>query len=182
MAAQHDGLSNTTFTRNGASQATIRLEVFKMGNAKKRARVSIRRMTHSDIHEVLVLDRVIRGSRRDVIKFEDLASANPGTLPDISFVAEVEGRIVGFSINRSTYLMVPLTEVCIIHAILVDPDYRGLGIGGKLIEALLKHCQTEGIATVRALIPTGNKELQDIFKRHGFKRSRITNFDKTFEG
>lgn len=147
----------------------------------KEAKVKIRRMTHSDIHEVLVLDRVIRGSRRDVIKFEDLASANPGTPPDISFVAEVEGRIVGFSINRSTYLMVPLTEVCIIHAILVDPDYRGLGIGGKLIEALLKHCQTEGIATVRALIPTGSKELQDIFKRHDFNRSRIVNFDKTFK-
>ncbi len=103
------------------------------------------------------------------------------TPPDLSFVAEVDGQIVGFAINRSTYLMVPLTEVCIIHAILVDPDYRGLGIGGKLIEALLKHCQTEGIGTVRALIPTGNKELQDIFKRHGFKRSRIINFDKSFE-
>jgi ribosomal protein S18 acetylase RimI-like enzyme len=147
----------------------------------KEAKAKIRRMVHSDIHEVLALDRVIRRSKRDVIKFEDLASANPGTPPDISFVAEVGGKIVGFSINRSTYLMVPLTEVCIIHAILVDPDYRGLGIGGKLIEALLKHCQAEGIGTIRALIPTGNKELQDIFKRHGFKRSRIVNFDKAFE-
>lgn len=148
---------------------------------EKETRVKIRRMTRNDIPEVLGLDRVIRGSKREVIKFEDLTSANPGTPPDISFVAEVGRQIVGFSINRSTYLMVPLTEVCIIHAILVHPDYRGLGIGGKLIEALLKHCQTEGIGTVRALIPTGNKELQDIFRRHGFKRSRVTNFDKTFE-
>ncbi len=148
---------------------------------EKETRVKIRRMTRNDIPEVLGLDRVIRGSKREVIKFEDLTSANPGTPPDISFVAEVGRQIVGFSINRSTYLMVPLTEVCIIHAILVHPDYRGLGIGGKLIEALLKHCQTEGIGTVRALIPTGNKELQDIFRRHGFKRSRVANFDKIFE-
>ena len=147
----------------------------------KEGKVRIRRMTRNDIPEVLGLDRVIRGSKRDVIKFEDLTSANPGTPPDISFVAEVGRQIVGFSINRSTYLMVPLTEVCIIHAILVHPDYRGLGIGGKLVEALLKHCQTEGIGTVRALIPTGNKELQDIFRRYGFRRSRVTNFDKTFE-
>jgi ribosomal protein S18 acetylase RimI-like enzyme len=147
----------------------------------KEAKVKIRRMTRNDIHEVLFLDRIITGQRRDVIKYEDLASADPGTPPDLSFVAEINGKMVGFSINRSTYLMVPLTEVCIIHAILVHPEYRGLGIGGKLIEALLKHCQTEGIGTVRALIPTGNKELQDIFRRHGFKRSRITNFDKTFE-
>jgi ribosomal protein S18 acetylase RimI-like enzyme len=147
----------------------------------KKAEVKIRRMAHGDIHEVLVLDRIIRGSRRDVIKFEDLASANPGTPPDLSFVAEVDGQIVGFSINRSTYLMVPLTEVCIIHAILVHPDYRKLGIGSKLIKALLNYCQAEGIGTVRTLVPRANKELQALVERHGFKRSRITNFDKTFE-
>lgn len=145
------------------------------------AKLAIRRMTRNDIHEVLFLDRIITGHRRDVIKYEDIASADPGTAPDMSFVAEIDGKMVGFSINRSTYLMVPLTEVCIIHAILVHPDYRGLGIGAKLIDALLKHCQTEGIETVRALIPRGNEELQALFKRQGFKRSPIVNFDKTFD-
>ena len=147
----------------------------------KEAKVKIRRMTRSDIHEVLFLDRIVTGQRRDIIKYEDITSANPGTAPDMSFVAEIDGKMVGFAVNRSTYLMVPLTEVCIIHAILVHPDYRGLGIGGKLIEALLKHCRTEGIDTVRALIPRDNKELQTIFRGHGFKRSRIVNFDRTFE-
>ena len=143
--------------------------------------VSIRRMTRSDIHEVLVLDRITRGSSRDVIRYEDLASANPGTPPDLSFVAEIGDRMVGFSINRSMYLMVPLAEVCISHAILVHPDYRGHGIGRKLIEAFVNHCQTEGVPTVRALIPEDNKELQGLFERQGFQRSHIVNFDRTFE-
>jgi ribosomal protein S18 acetylase RimI-like enzyme len=151
-----------------------------MSNGEE-AKVTIRRMVRNDIHEVLALDRVIRGSGRDVIKYEDISSADPGTAPDLSFVAEVDGKMVGFSINRSMYLMVPLTEVCIIHAILVHPDYQGLGIGSKLIRALLKHCQTEGIGTVRALIPRGSKELQAMFERQGFQRSRIVNFDRTFE-
>jgi GNAT superfamily N-acetyltransferase len=77
--------------------------------------------------------------------------------------------------------MVPLTEVCIIHAILVHPDYQGRGIGRKLIQALLYHCQMEDINTVRMLIPEGNKELQDLFEGEGFKRSPVVNFDKTFE-
>jgi ribosomal protein S18 acetylase RimI-like enzyme len=147
----------------------------------KEEKVTIRRMTRNDIHEVLFLDRIVTGQRRDVIKYEDIASANPGTPPDMSFIAEVDGKLVGFSINRTMYLMVPLTEVCIIHAILVHPDYRGHGIGSKLVQALLKHCQTEGIGTVRALIPRDNKELQSIFKRQGFQRSHIVNFDRTFE-
>jgi ribosomal protein S18 acetylase RimI-like enzyme len=161
-------------------QATVTLEVFKMSKAEE-PKVSIRRMIRSDIHEVLALNRIITGSRRDVIKYEDLASANPGTPPDLSFVAEIDGRIVGFSINRSMYLMVPLTEVCIIHAIFIHPDYQGRGIGSKLIQALLEYCQAEGIGTVRSLIPRANKELRALVERHGFQRSRIINFDRTFE-
>jgi len=147
----------------------------------KEPKVNIRPMTRSDIHEVLALNRIIAGPRRDVISYEDMAAANPGTPPDVSFVAEVDGKIIGFAINRSMYLMVPLTEVCIIHAIYVHPDYQGRGIGSKLIQALVNHCQMEGIGTVRALIPRDNKELQDVFKKLGFKRSHIINFDKTFE-
>lgn len=147
----------------------------------KKTEVKIRRMTRNDIHEVLYLDRINTDQKRGVIKYEDIASANPGIPPDMSFVAEIEGKLVGFSINRSTYLMVPLTEVCIIHAILVHPDYRGLGIGSKLVQALVKHCQTEGIGTVRALIPRGDKELRILFEAQGFKRSAIRNFDRTFE-
>jgi ribosomal protein S18 acetylase RimI-like enzyme len=153
----------------------------KQPKKAKEAEVKIRRMARSDIHEVLALNRIIQGSRRDVISYEDMASANPGTPPDLSFVAEVEDKIVGFSINRSMYLMVPLTEVCIIHAIFVHPDYQDRGIGSKLTEALLKHCQTEGIGTIRALIPKDNEVVQDLFRRQGFKISHIINFDKTFE-
>jgi ribosomal protein S18 acetylase RimI-like enzyme len=151
-----------------------------MSNAKE-AKVNIRRMERSDIHEVLALDRIIRGSGQDVISYEDMASANPGTPPDLSLVAEVDSKIIGFSINRSMYLMVPLTEVCIIHAIFIHPDYQGRGIGRKLIQAVLYHCQIEDIGTIRALIPEGNKELQALFERQGFQCSDIINFDKTFE-
>jgi ribosomal protein S18 acetylase RimI-like enzyme len=151
-----------------------------MSNAKE-AKVNIRRMERGDIHEVLALNRIIQGPKRDVISYDDLAAANPGTSPDVSFVAEVGDKIVGFSINRSMYLMVPLTEVCIIHAIFVHPDYQGHGIGRKLIQALLYHCQIEDIGTIRALIPEGNKELQSLFERQDFQCSNIINFDKTFE-
>ena len=151
-----------------------------MSNGKE-AQVAIRRMIRSDIHDVLALERVAAGSKGSVIRYGDMAAANPGTPPDLSFVAEVDGKIVGFSINRSMYLMVPLTEVCIIHAIFIHPDYQGRGIGSRLIQALVNHCQAEGIGTVRALIPKDNKSLQALFRRQGFRRSHIVDFDKSFE-
>jgi len=144
--------------------------------------VIVRRMTSSDIHEVLALDRVVRGWKESAIRFGDIAAATPGTAPDLSFVAEADGKIVGFMINRVTSLMVPLTEVCIVHAILVHPDYQGRGIGSELIKAVLDHCQSECVGRVRALIPEDNSRLQALFERHGFQRSRTINFDKTFEG
>jgi ribosomal protein S18 acetylase RimI-like enzyme len=151
-----------------------------MSNAKK-GQVTVRRMVRDDVHDVLALERVAAGPGGSVINFGDMAAANPGTAPDLSFVAEVEGKIIGFSVNRSMFLMVPLTEVCIIHAIFVHPDYQQRGIGSRLIRALLNHCQDEGIATVRALIPRDSKELQALFKRQGFRRSHVINYDKTFQ-
>ncbi len=151
-----------------------------MSNAKE-AQVTIRRMARSDIHDVLALDRVAGGPTGRVISYGDMAAANPGTPPDLSFVAEADGQIVGFMINRLAYLMIPLGEVCIIHAILVHPDYQSRGIGSKLIRALLNYCQTEGVDTVRILIPEANKRLQALFQREGFQHSHVVALDKTFE-
>lgn len=145
------------------------------------ARVSIRRMTRDDIHDVLALDRIAGGPTGSAISYGDMAAANPGTPPDLSLVSEVDGQIVGFMINRLAFLMIPLIEVCIIHAILVHPDYQRLGIGSKLIQTLLKECQNEGVDTIRILIPEANEELQALFKREGFQQSHVVALDRTFQ-
>ena len=110
-----------------------------------------------------------------------MAATDPGGQLDSGFVAEVDGKVVGFVMTRLAYLMIPLTEVCIIQGMLIDPAYQGLGIGGKLLEGILGHCQAEGINTVRTLVPERNKELQHFVEAHGFRRSTIINYDKIFE-
>jgi len=150
-------------------------------SSAEEVKVNIRPMTHSDIHEVLALDRSTGRTRRNFISYEAIAAANPGGPHDMSFVAEVGGKLVGYMMSRLEYLMVPFTQVCVINAILVHPNYQKHGVGGKLVERLLNHCQAEGINTVRAIIPEGNEELQHFFERNSFQRSRIINFDKTFE-
>jgi ribosomal protein S18 acetylase RimI-like enzyme len=155
------------------------LEVFKMSNVEE-AEVSIRRMTRNDIQAVLALDRKV-GSGRGLLSYKDMATTDPGGPLDLSFVAEVDGKMSGFIMNRLAYLMVPFTEVCIIQGILVHPDYQKHGIASKLLQRLLEHCQTEGINTIRALVPERDEVLRHFVERHGFRRSNIVNFDKTFD-
>jgi GNAT superfamily N-acetyltransferase len=142
--------------------------------------VKIRPMTRSDIHAVLILDRKI-GKGRGLLSYKDMAATDPGGPLDLSFIAEVEGEVIGFIMTRLAYMMIPFTEVCLIQGMLIDSEYQGKGIGGKLLDGLLDHCQAEGINTVRALIPQENKELRHFIEAHGFHRSTITNYDKTFE-
>jgi len=143
--------------------------------------VNIRRMTRSDIDAVLALDEKF-GRGRGGLSHKDLTAIGPGGPLDLSFVAEVGGKIVGFVINRLAYLMIPFTEVCIVQGMLVDPDYQGRGIGTKLFGKLLEHCHSQGINTIRALVEEHNKELQQFVQQLGFRRSPIVNYDKTFEG
>lgn len=142
--------------------------------------VTIRPMERSDIHEVLALDRKVgRGHSR--LSHRDMAATVPGGPLDVSFVAGMGDKVVGFIIARVAYLMIPLTEVCLIQGILVDPDYQEKGIGSKLLEKLLDFCNEEGIHTVRGLVEERNNELRKMLERLGFRRSNVINYDKNFE-
>jgi GNAT superfamily N-acetyltransferase len=142
--------------------------------------INIRPMTRSDIHAVLALDRKI-GEGRSLLNYPDMDATNPGGPADLSFIAEIDGKVAGFIITRLVYLMIPFTEVCLIQGMLIDPVYQGRGTGSKLIERLFEHCQAKGINNIRALIPERNEELRHFVEHYGFRRSNIVNYDKTFE-
>ena len=80
-----------------------------MSKAEKSA-VTIRPMTRNDIHDILAFDRRVNEGR-SVLNHKDMAVMDPGGPLDLSFVAEVNGTLVGFIISRLMYLMIPFTEV-----------------------------------------------------------------------
>ena len=142
--------------------------------------VNIRRMGRGDIDAVLALDRKIsRG--RELITYRDMVAVDPGGALDLSFVAEVDGKVVGFILARLTYVGVPFIELAVIQAIVVDPDYQRRGIASRLVNALLGHCHAEGINTMRAVIDEHNTELRRFFEHLGFRRSQLVNYARTFE-
>jgi N-acetylglutamate synthase-like GNAT family acetyltransferase len=137
-------------------------------------------MTENDIDAVLTLDRKI-SEERSLLTEQDIIASQFGGSFDLNFVAQIDSNVVGFIMSRLAYLMIPFTEVCIIQGIVTDPAYQGSGIGSKLVSSLLDHCHTEGINTIRALVPERDKKLQHFIEVQGFQRSNITNYDKKFD-
>ena len=112
---------------------------------------------------------------------QDLVCHGPGGPLDLSFIAEIDGKAIGFMLARLAYLYVPFSEVCLIHAIVVDPEFQGRQIGSRMVNELINHCYNEKINTIRALVNQNDNELREFVEFLGFHRSAIINFDKTFE-
>jgi len=150
-------------------------------SAMKKGEVTIRPMERKDIDAVLAIDRRISLTQR-VLRRRELIACDPGGPLDLSFVAEADNKIVGFVLARLTYVGVPVTEVGVIHTLLVDPDYRKQGISNKLISTLSSVCQTEGISQLRAVVNERDTQLKNFFEKMSFRRSELINYVRTFEG
>jgi ribosomal protein S18 acetylase RimI-like enzyme len=159
----------------------------------KEAKVNIRRMTRGDIDAVLAVYKKIREEKipgvkrsrlsyRGVMTYEEVASTDPGGPLDLSFVAEVDGQVVGFIWSRLAYVGIPVDEVGMIHMLIVDPDYQRQRIAGKLVNALLEHCDSIGIKTVRAVVDERHWELMNYFQGLGFRRSELVIYTRTSKG
>ena len=145
-----------------------------------RAAVNIRRMKRSDIDAILVLvNKTSKGSPR--VSYRDFAANDPGGPFDLSFVAEAKRQIVGLVLARLEYVYIPLVEVCVIHALVVDTEYQQHRIGSALINELLDHCHLENINTIRTFVLHGDDKWQSFVEQAGFHPSNMVNWDKTFE-
>ncbi len=147
-------------------------------NAIENERVTIRRMTRTDIEAVIKLDREIGGGKSQ-ITYKDMVSLDPGGPIDFSFVAEIGNKVVGFVLARLMYMGMPFSEFCVINAIDIAEGHRGQGVGRRLVDEILDKCHDEGIDTVRAIFPEKNEKLRKAVENLGFRRSPVVNYDMT---
>lgn len=152
--------------------------------------LKIRPMERSDIDALLALYSRIREEKipgvkrsrlsyRGVMTFDEIASTNPGGPLDLSCVAEVNDKIVGFIWGRLAFVGIPVDEVGIINMLIVDPDYQKQGIAAKLVDALAQRGQARGVKTVRAVMDERHWELQNYFQKLGFHRSELVIYTRT---
>jgi ribosomal protein S18 acetylase RimI-like enzyme len=141
-----------------------------------------------DVHEINVTVRHLRKS--DLIAAlsmlgglvtPDAVCLNPEDKDSMSFVAEAEGKVVGFTLARELCVGIPLSKICVIQGIVIEEHYQQLGIGEKFIEAVFKHCANCKIEAVRILVDESDTSLQRFVEHLGFRRSMVANFDKIVE-
>ena len=104
-----------------------------------------------------------------------------GRRPSLSFVAEVDGQVVGLLLGRLAFLGVPLTEMGVIETIAVDPDYQRRYIGSKLVNAVLDRCFAEGIGTVRVYVTQRDWELKTFVENMSFRPSGSILYTRNIE-
>jgi ribosomal protein S18 acetylase RimI-like enzyme len=154
--------------------------------------LKIRPMERSDIDAMLALYSKIREEKipgvkrsrlsyRGVMTFDEVASTNPGGPLDLSCVAEIDSKVVGFIWGRLAFVGIPVDEVGIISMLIVDPDYQKQGIAAKLVDALAQRCQARGVKTVRAVMDERHWELQNYFQKLGFRRSELVIYTRAVE-
>lgn len=96
--------------------------------------------------------------------------------PDVGvLVAEAGGEVIGYTfvaLEGSDYLALR-GPAGVIHDIIVDPGFRGRGVGRLLLDAGLGFLQARGAQRAVLMTAEKNEAAQALFARAGFRRTMI---------
>ncbi|MBI2213224.1 MAG: GNAT family N-acetyltransferase [Acidobacteria bacterium] len=132
-------------------------------------KVIVRAMREGDLDAIVRIDAASRGRRRPKY-FETMIERNVKQAGlQISMVAEIDGRIVGFGLGTLYYGAFGITEPSAsIEAIGVDPGARRQGVAQALMRQLRMQLHALGVTTMRTEVAWGDFDLLAFFKKEGF--------------
>jgi ribosomal protein S18 acetylase RimI-like enzyme len=105
---------------------------------------------------------------------EDHARRDDGA----SFVAENDGKVIGFMISYILTAGFGMTKSAWIATLGVDPNCMGQGIGASLAEEIFKHYKAQGIENVYTSVRWDSTDMLSFCKTLGFDRSNFINLRK----
>jgi ribosomal protein S18 acetylase RimI-like enzyme len=148
----------------------------------------IRRATSADLPSVGRLGALLVQQHHDFDRRRFLAP-NPRTPhhyaeflasqlddPDVLLlVAEQDGHVIGYAFTAMEgYDYKSLRgPAALLHDLLVDPDHRGHGVGGRLLDETLSIVQMRGARQIVLSTAERNEPAQRLFARMGFRRTMI---------
>ena len=114
-------------------------------------------------------------SEENIIKWVSLAQELLSKDPNSIFIAEVDGKIIGY-VMFVKKVETPLKlkyDYALITDLYVKPEYRGKGIGKKLLLTVLEYLKREGVKYVEITVWANNIKAINLYKKLGFKEYSI---------
>ena len=132
------------------------------------------------IKDVEAISEIYSGIIQNPVKpdFKELIQRHAERKEDLCFVAEINGKVVGFMVSYILTLGFGIEKSAWIATLGVNPEYMGQGIGKKLGEKLFNYYKALGIENVYTSVRWDSTDLLSFFKTLGFDRSNFINLRK----
>jgi len=137
----------------------------------------IRKIKAEDASEIGRIDAIITKSP-DKTDFRQIIVEQVRKNEDASFVAEIDGKVVGYMISYTIYAGFGLEKSAWIATLGVAPRFMGQGIGKMLAEEILRVYEERGIRNIFTSVRWDSVDLLSFFKTLGFDRSNFINLRK----
>ncbi len=148
--------------------------------------MNVRKATQNDVPQIMALSRILFADeavlqpqyiRGGVYEEDFVLDCIASSLYDV-FVAELNGRIVGYAVllekKTPPYSCVVPYDYAYLMDIVVVPDCRGQGIGTQLIETARGWAAERGLRYVELNVLENNGEAVRLYERQGFRSAMRT--------
>jgi ribosomal protein S18 acetylase RimI-like enzyme len=140
--------------------------------------LTIRPLDELDVSGIAAIDEKIGGAYRPEV-WEGRCGYYIRRDPEGSFVAESDGRVVGFMLGEVRSGEFGLEEPTgWIEVLGVDPDERGKAVGRRLADAMLGHFRERGASRVQTLVDEDREDIRSFFASLGFEPSTLRPFGR----
>lgn len=91
----------------------------------------------------------------------------------IYLFAETEGKLIGM-VGAVLNNEIKTKHIGYVIAVYVLPEFRGKGIGMKLIQSLIEECKKVGLEKLEISVTTTQKEAFALYKKIGFIENGVS--------
>ncbi len=138
---------------------------------------SIRQMKPEDSEEICKIYSEITKKAVET-DFAKLVQAHAQGEDSACFVAELDGKVIGFMISYILTLGFGIEKSAWIATMGVNPKYMGQGIGARLAAEIFKFYEAQGITRVYTSVRWDSTDLLSFFRTLDFERSDFINLAK----
>jgi ribosomal protein S18 acetylase RimI-like enzyme len=142
--------------------------------------IRIRRLVKEDANRISQIYAAITMTAVDP-DFKRVIEGHARRDEDACFVAEYDGKVVGFMISYILTAGFGMAKSAWIATLGVDPNCMGQGIGASLAEEIFKYYKARGIENVYTSVRWDSTDMLSFFKTLGFDRSNFINLRKVVE-